>query len=204
MNAYRYLCLLVMTCPALLLCHAQTGETPPGNDRLTPAEFRRFAATCAPDVPLVTLRAIVRAESAFHPYALSLDYPRRTAKEHGLENGGIFLARQPRNLSEARSWAQWFVQQGRSVSIGLTQISTQHAAKLGLTVDELFDPCMNIQAAARVLTAKYKEASATLGEGQAALHQALSQYNSGSPVVGFDNGYVAGVIDGEFHSRQFP
>lgn len=204
MNAYRYGCLLLITCPALLLCHGQTGEARQGNDRLTPAEFRRFAATCAPDVPLVTLRAIVRAESAFHPYALSLDYPRRTAKEHGLENGGIFLARQPRNLSEARSWAQWFVQQGRSVSIGLTQISTQHAAKLGLTVDELFDPCMNIQAAARVLTAKYKEAAATLGEGQAALHQALSQYNSGSPVVGFDNGYVAGVIDGEFHSRQFP
>jgi type IV secretion system protein VirB1 len=152
----------------------------------------------------VTLRAIARTESAFHQYALSLDHPKRTAREQGLSDGGIFLARQPKDLAEALAWAHWLIDHGRSVSVGLMQVSTQHAADLGVTVDQLFDPCTNVQAGARLLTDKYQEAARSLGEGQAALTRALSEYNSGSISVGLENGYVATVIDREFHPRQLP
>jgi type IV secretion system protein VirB1 len=84
------------------------------------------------------------------------------------------------------------------------QVSTQHAADLGVTVDQLFDPCTNMQAGAWLLTAKYQEAARSLGDGQTALNQALSEYNSGSISVGLENGYVATVIDGEFHPRRVP
>jgi len=185
-------------------CPAQERRTQYLNARLSPREFRAVAAACAPDIPLATLRAIARAESAFHPYALSLDHPRRTAREQGFGAGEIFLARQPTDLAEARAWTHWLLERGRSVSIGLVQISTQHAADLGITVDQLFDPCTNLRAGARVLTAEYQRAAAVRGEGQDALQQALSKYNSGSSTLGFDNGYVTSVVNGEFLSTRTP
>src|SRR5437870_13019481 len=75
---------------------------------------------------------------------------------------------------------------------------------LGITVDQLFDPCTNLRAGARVLTAEYQRAAAVRGEGQDALQQALSEYNSGSSTVGFDNGYVSSVVNGEFFSKSAP
>ena len=183
---------------------AQEKSTQHLNTRISPTEFRAIAAACAPDIPLATLRAIARAESAFHPYALSLDHPRRAAREQGFQAGEILLARQPTNLAEARAWTRWLLERGRSVSIGLVQISTQHASDLGLSVDELFDPCTNLRAGARVLTAEYQRAAAVRGEGQDALRQALSEYNSGSSTVGFDNGYVSSVVNGEFFSKTTP
>jgi Transglycosylase SLT domain len=198
MTISRYLFALSITLSSLVLCQAQIRHTQEWNDRLTPEEFRRLAAACAPDVPLITLRAIARTESAFHRYALSLDYPQRTAKEQGFTNGGILLAQQPKNLAEALAWTHWLLRRGRSVSIGLMQISTQHAANFGLSADQLFDPCINIRAGAQILTAQYRRAAAVLGEGQEALQQALSEYNSGSSVLGLTNGYVSSVVTGEF------
>jgi type IV secretion system protein VirB1 len=198
MTKSRYIFVLAITLSSLLLCQAQTPQTEEWNDQLTPEEFRHLATTCAPDVPLITLRAIARTESAFHPYALSLDYPQRTAKEHGFTDGGIFLAHQPKNLVEARTWTHWLLRRGRSVSIGLMQISTQHTADFGLTADQLFDPCINIRAGAQILTAQYRRTAAVLGEGQEALQQSLSEYNSGSSVLGLANGYVSSVVTGEF------
>jgi type IV secretion system protein VirB1 len=185
------------------LCIAQQGRERP-NSRLSYADFRQLAEECAPDIPLVTLRAIARTESAFHPYALSLNYPRRTAREHGMSSGGIALARQPRTLTEAQAWTQYLLKRGRSVSVGLMQVNSEHLADLNLTADQLFDPCTNIRAAARLLTAKYQQAAAISGDGQAALQQALSEYNSGSAFLGVANGYVTSVIVGEFDTRQPP
>jgi type IV secretion system protein VirB1 len=198
--AFQFLLLIILA--PLPRCHGQAKNNQDSNDRLSQAAFRDLAARCTPNIPLTTLRAIVRAESGFRPYALSLDYPQRTAREQGLADGQILLARQPKTLAEARIWAEWFLKHRRSVSVGLAQISTRHSASLGLTVDDLFDPCRNLQAAARLLTTKYRDAAANLGEGQAALRRALSEYNSGSSLIGFENGYVADVVDGEFRPRQ--
>jgi type IV secretion system protein VirB1 len=168
------------------------------NTPLSSSQFRQLASKCAPDIPLVTLRALVRAESGFRPYAVSLDYPRRTARQQGLTDDVILLARQPKNLGEARSWTYWFLQRNRSVSIGLSQISTRNVARLGLTIDQLFDPCTNLQASSHLLKRTYRDAQVTLGDEQTALYQALSLYNSGSGRIGFENGYVTRVVNGEF------
>jgi type IV secretion system protein VirB1 len=181
----------------LVLCVAQSAPSDKANKRLDAKEFKALAHRCAPDIPLVTLRAIARAESAFRPYALSLNYPKRTAREHGLNDGEMLLSRQPRTLQEARAWSHYLLDRGHSVSIGLLQINSEHARELGLTPYQLFDPCTNINAGARLLTAYYRQAASVLGEGQDALQYALSGYNSGSPVVGFRNGYVGAVINKE-------
>jgi len=193
--------LALITCLLLCLCTTamtQTSRKEIPNAPLGPSEFRALAQRCAPDVPVITLRAIARAESAFRPYALSLNYPKRTAAEQGLHGGGMFLARQPRTLDEARAWTRYLVNRGKTVSIGLLQINSEHAADFGLTPDQLFDPCTNMRVGARLLTAYYRQAAAVLGDGQQALEFALSGYNSGLPLVGFSNGYVDTVIQGEF------
>ena len=193
--------ILALTMLPFSTCLAQSIQPQHANAKLSSAEFNTMAAACAPDVPIVTLRSIAHAESAFRPYALSVDYPLRTARRLGFNNGGIFLERQPKSLAEARAWTHWLLRHGRSVSIGIMQISTQRAADLGVTPDQLFDPCTNIRAGAQMLTAKYRQAAAELGEGQEALRQALSLYNSGSPFVGFDNGYVSSVVGGVPNER---
>lgn len=168
------------------------------NIPLSSSQFRQLANKCAPDIPLVTLRALVRAESGFRPYAVSLDYPRRTAREQGLGDNIILLGRQPKNLAEARGWTYWFLKRNRSVSIGLSQISTSNVAALGLTIDQLFDPCTNLQASSHLLKRTYRNARVTVGDEQTALYHALSLYNSGSGRIGFENGYVTRVVNGEF------
>ena len=125
-------------------------------------------------------------------------FPRDVSAEQGLHGGGVFLARQPQTLDEARAWTRYLVNRGKTVSIGLLQINSEHAADFGLTPDQLFDPCTNMRVGARLLTAYYRQAAAVLGDGQQALEFALSGYNSGLPLVGFSNGYVDTVIQGEF------
>jgi len=192
-------CLMVCLSPLGL---AQTDRNEKPNAPLGPNEFKSLAQQCAPDVPVITLRAIARAESAFRPYALSLNYPKRTAQEQGLHDGGMFLARQPRTLTEARAWTRYLTNRGRTVSIGLLQVSSEHISSLGVTWDQLFDPCTNIRVGARLLTAYYRQAATVLGEGQEALQYALSGYNSGFPLVGFSNGYVDSVVHGEFAPKS--
>jgi type IV secretion system protein VirB1 len=191
-------CVLLST---TVLCLAQSPTHESANRQLTAKEFQALSQRCAPEIPLITLRAIARAESAFRPYALSLNYPKRIAFEQGFQDGEIFLARQPRTLAEARAWTRYLLRSGRSVSIGLLQINSEHAASLGLGPDQLFDPCTNVRAGARLLSAYYRQAAAVLGEGQEALQYALSGYNSGFPLVGFRNGYVESVAHGEFAAK---
>ena len=194
----------LITCVMLCLCATamtQTARKDVPNAPLAPTQFKALAQRCAPDVPVITLRAIARAESAFRPYALSLNYPKRTAAEQGLRGGGMFLARQPRTLDEAQAWTRYLVNRGKTVSIGLLQINSEHAADFGLTWEQMFDPCTNMRVGAHLLTAYYRQAAAVLGEGQQALQFALSGYNSGLPLVGFSNGYVDSVIHGEIEPK---
>jgi type IV secretion system protein VirB1 len=71
------------------------------------------------------------------------------------------------------------------------QVNSRNLAALGTTVEQVLDPCTNLQAAATILTADYAEAARTRGDGQPALQAALSAYNTGDFYRGFANGYVA-------------
>jgi type IV secretion system protein VirB1 len=135
---------------------------------------------CAPQVSPQTIVAIIRTESNFNPLALHV-------------NGDFRLPAAPRTAAEATAWAEKLIQQGYSVDMGLMQINSRNLGTLNLTPAEAFDPCRNLRAGARILTANYLQAAQTAGRGTQALLEAISAYNTGNFRAGFRNGYVKRV-----------
>ena len=133
---------------------------------------------CAPNVAPVTLQAIAQVESGDNPLAVNV-------------NGIGVPPQPPGDAQEAARLAERYIARGYSVDIGLMQVNSRNLAVLGITVEQVLDPCRNIHAAATVLTADYAAATRTRGDGQAALQAALSAYNTGDFYRGFANGYVA-------------
>jgi type IV secretion system protein VirB1 len=177
---------------AITACFAQTRVSNP-NTAISATSFQSLAQSCAANVPASTLEAIARTESALHPYALSINRPHRLARLQGWNRGTITLERQPASLEEAITWTHWLFAHGITVSIGLLQVNSEHAALLHLTPEQLFDPCTNLRSGAALLSATYLATARIQGEGFAALDSALSYYNSGSPTAGITNGYVQQV-----------
>ncbi len=79
------------------------------------------------------------------------------------------------------------------IDLGLGQINSANLRWLGLSVEDTFDPCRNLAAAARVLSSNFLDAARTQGSSDRAISVALSMYNTGSQARGFGNGYVARV-----------
>ena len=80
-----------------------------------------------------------------------------------------------------------------SIDLGLAQINIANLARLGLSVEQAFEPCANLHAAETVLRWCYDPAAKRLGSGQPALQAALSCYNTGGYAHGLANGYVQGI-----------
>lgn len=144
-------------------------------------EFFALAQQCAPTVAPQTIAAVVKHESGFKPNAIGINRAGR-------------LQWQPRNQEEAVVTAEWLIKNGYNIDMGLGQINSANLRYLGLTVKEVFDPCTNLRAAARILTENYTLASRSHADPQKRLHVALSYYNTGSPTRGFANGYVSKVM----------
>jgi type IV secretion system protein VirB1 len=133
---------------------------------------------CAPNVAPVTLEAVISVESGGNPLTVHV-------------NG---LREQPstaRDAREAAQIAEQFIARGYSVDLGLMQVNSRNLAALGVTIEQVLDPCTNIRSGAAILSADYAEAARICGEGQFALQAALSAYNTGDFYRGFANGYVA-------------
>jgi type IV secretion system protein VirB1 len=64
---------------------------------------------------------------------------------------------------------------------------------LHLTPEQLFDPCTNLRSGAALLATTYGAVARAQGEGFPALDIALSYYNTGTPYIGFQNGYISQV-----------
>jgi type IV secretion system protein VirB1 len=175
-----------------MTCLAQTPMSNP-NTKISVSSFQTLAQSCAPSVPVSTLEAIARTESALYPYALSINRPHQLARRQGWNRGTITLKRQPASREEAIAWAKWLLSQQITVSIGLLQVNSEHAKGLQLTVEQLFEPCTNLGAGAMLLAQTYAVAARGQGEGLPALDTALSYYNTGTPHIGFQNGYVSQV-----------
>ena len=145
-------------------------------------DFIALAQECAPWVAHETMAAIVKTESAFRPWAIGV-------------NGGARLARQPENRAEAVVTAKWLIDNGYNIDMGLGQVNSVNLDKTGLTVEDAFDACKNLAAAATILHWNYQAARREVPGEQAALHAALSAYNTGSFTRGFSNGYVQQVVN---------
>lgn len=143
--------------------------------------FGLLAQRCAPWVATETLAALVKKESDFNPFAIGI-------------NGGFRLARQPVSKDEAVKKAKWLVANGYKVDLGLGQVNIANLKRLGFSIEDAFDPCLNLSIGAGILQDSYLSARARLGDDQAALRAALSAYNTGSFSRGLKNGYVQDVV----------
>ncbi len=139
-----------------------------------------LSQSCAPSVAPQTLAAIAHVESRFDPLAI------------GVNRNGARPAR-ARNATEAATTARRLLSGGANLDLGLAQINSDNLGWLGLTVEDTFDPCLNLRAAATVLRAGYRPVGETPAHRQSALRVALSRYNTGDARRGFRNGYVARV-----------
>ncbi|MFA7351247.1 MAG: lytic transglycosylase domain-containing protein [Methylotenera sp.] len=144
-------------------------------------DFNALAAECAPWVAPQTMAAIVKTESQFKPFAINI-------------NGGAKLERQPATKEEAVVTAKWLINNNYNIDLGLGQVNSVNLTKTNLSVDDAFDPCKNLAAAATILQWNYASASKRIPGEQAALHAAISAYNTGSFTKGFSNGYVQKVM----------
>lgn len=149
---------------------------------------------CAPTASLVTLSAIVSAESSGNLIALQLDFPNRLLRQWQLPRGTLRLMRQPSDAKEALEWIGYLNTWHVSVDVGLMQVSTDEAARKYIPAAALLDPCTNIRTGWAILSDDYQLEERTSGPGQAALQHAISRYNSGDPNRGIDNGYLARVM----------
>ena len=144
-------------------------------------DFLALASDCASFVNPQTLEAIVKTESNYQPFSIGV-------------NGGFRLERQPVNLEEAVVTAQWLFNNGYNIDLGLGQVNSSNLHRVGLTVHDAFDPCKNLKAAGTIFNTSYQAAMRQYPEGQA-FEAALSAYNTGNFIQGFENGYVQKVID---------
>ncbi|MFC0510552.1 lytic transglycosylase domain-containing protein [Asaia spathodeae] len=134
-------------------------------------------AACAAFVAPSTLDAVISVESGGNELAIH-------------DNSGANPP-SPRNLSDAIRTVEHLISVGHSVDIGLMQINSRNLPALGLSVSQVFRPCENIHAGASILASGFARALRAGRQGQDALQVALSYYNTGSPLAGFENGYVA-------------
>jgi type IV secretion system protein VirB1 len=137
----------------------------------------------APNVAPQTIAAIIQVESSGNQYAIGI-------------NGPVKRRIRPRSVQEAATEARYWISKGYSVDLGLMQINSRNLQGLGITIEQAFDPAINIQAGAKILIRNYREAVKRCGPGQDALRAALSAYNTGNYVQGFKNGYVAKYFSG--------
>lgn len=139
-----------------------------------------LAHQCAPSVAAETLVSVVHTESHFNPYAI------------GINAKGV-AAPDPVNRASAAAAARTLIARGYNIDLGLGQINSANLKWLGLSVEDAFDPCRNLAAAARVLSGNYLSVVRSSPSTEAAIATAVSMYNTGSRSRGFGNGYVGRV-----------
>lgn len=138
-------------------------------------DFGELAKRCAPSVAEDTLRAIVKTESGFNPYAI------------GVVKGKV---KQPRAYHEAMSTIAGLELSGADYSVGLAQINRKNFSKYGISASQALDACTNLKVASRILSACFKSAKQSPASDGKALHDALSCYYSGNFKTGYRHGYV--------------
>jgi type IV secretion system protein VirB1 len=143
-------------------------------------DFMTLAQQCAPRVSPATMAAIVRTESSFNPYAIGVVHAR--------------LLRQPASLEEASATVRALEATGWDYSVGLAQVNRANWSRYGMSVQNAFDPCLNLAAGAAILQDCYAQARKSRSDVQGALRASLSCYASGDFATGYRTGYVQRVV----------
>ena len=113
------------------------------------------------------------------------------------ESGGddmvINVNRGPRvhasSIAEGAALVRRYMAAGYTVDVGLAQVNSANFARLGVTVEQAFDPCTNLAVASTLLQEGYGRAIRHYS-GLDAISATYSLYNTGTLTRGFRNGYV--------------
>ncbi|MGO6982193.1 type IV secretion system protein VirB1 [Rhizobium leguminosarum] len=134
--------------------------------------FMDLAQTCAPIVEVRMLAAVISLESGFEPFAIRI-------------NSGPPLERQPASKAEAIERATFLIADRQDIQLGLGGIGVEELGKLRLSISDAFDPCLNLNATATLLTGYYRlalHAGADAMEAKKVMLQ--SYYGRDDPSVG--------------------
>lgn len=145
-------------------------------------QLEQVAQQCAPNVAFVTLKGLVRQESALKVFAIGVD-----------DRQGYRLSRQPVTMKEAVLAMKLLDDAGVTYSVGIGQIHINNVKAYGVAREKAFEPCQNLALASRILGDCFARAGGAIRDEQVRLDMAFSCYNSGNFKTGFRNGYVAGV-----------
>lgn len=158
---------VIFALPFLALVHSANAES-----------FDDLAGRCAPNVSLDTLKALIKTESSFNPYAIAV------------VKGSV---KQPSTLSEALLTVNKLNKAGKNYSVGLGQINVSNFKRLAKTAEDLFDPCENLKATQKILQECYIRSSKQNQSEGKNLADALSCYYSGNFTTGYKENYVQKV-----------
>lgn len=146
---------------------------------LSTAAFLSLAMQCSPQIHPSTMRALVKTESSFNPYAI------------GVVGGD--LPEQPLTLEQGLSAVKILTEKGLNFSIGLGQINRQHFDVKN--AKDIFEPCNNLKIAGKILQQCYKSALSESPGQQEALKKAFSCYYSGNFTRGFESRGGVSYVD---------
>ncbi|ADU91073.1 lytic transglycosylase domain-containing protein [Taylorella equigenitalis] len=136
--------------------------------------------SCSPNVAPETMRAIIRVESSFNPYAI------------GVVGGEV---KQPKTLDEALKTVQKLKKEKLNFSMGLAQINRYNLSKYNLTEVSVFNPCSNLKASEAILSECFQRAKSEGSNDQVALQKALSCYFAGNFSTGFKKSKGLSYVD---------
>ncbi|MGN6449054.1 MAG: lytic transglycosylase domain-containing protein [Brucella intermedia] len=147
-----------------------------------PVAFVDVAHQCSPQIAVETLAALVSVESGFNPLAIRV-------------NSGFPLADQPATKAEAFETASIMIAGGEDIDLGLAGINSGSLDRLGLSVSDAFNVCLNLKASASLLDGYYRvalEGGATRAQAEKAMLR--SYFGHGDVTLGEIVGYDARIL----------
>jgi type IV secretion system protein VirB1 len=136
-----------------------------------------LAQQCAPEIATEAVVPLVLTESSGDDLSININKGPRVRAASIAD--GVALVRR-------------YMAAGYTVDVGLAQVNSANFARLGVTVEQAFDPCTNLRLASSMLRAGYGLAIQHY-TGLDAISATYSLYNTGTLTRGFHNGYVGRV-----------
>ena len=133
-----------------------------------------YIENCAVDVHPITVAAVIMVESEGDPLAISAFIK---PKDRGVLP--VIKSEKITSSVDAAIKAKKLIRKGYSVSMGLMKINDFNARAHGYSIDEIFDPCINIEVGTRILAGNYKNARRVTKDPVGRLDAMLSAYKSG-------------------------
>lgn len=127
---------------------------------------------CAPAIHPTTMAAVVQHESAGNPLSIRDNASGRSYS--------------PATKPEAVALATRLIGEGHSVDLGLGQINSRNLPRLGLAIEQVFDPCDNLKAAQTILLEAWRKTGN--------LKSTLAVYNTGKPNSALGRSYASAIF----------